>query len=124
MDVIADTSLLFNIYAKDHTGKTFDGMGKAAKLAFAGVALAAVGFGVKAVGAAVEDQKAQAILANTLKNSTGARASDVASVEDWVSKMTLATGVADDELRPALTAAFAVTDGPSLVAIATSNRDV
>ena len=28
------------------------------------------------------------------------------------------------ELRPALAAAFAVTDGPSLVAIATSNRDV
>ena len=29
-----------------------------------------------------------------------------------------------EELRPALEAAFAVTDGPSLVAIATSNRDV
>jgi thiamine pyrophosphate-dependent acetolactate synthase large subunit-like protein len=29
-----------------------------------------------------------------------------------------------DQLRPALAAAFAVTDGPSLVAIATSNRDV
>ena len=29
-----------------------------------------------------------------------------------------------DELRPALEAAFAVTDGPSLVSIATSNRDV
>jgi len=33
--------------------------------------------------------------------------------------------VADaSQLRPALAAAFAVTDGPSLVAIATSSRDV
>lgn len=66
-------------------------------------ALAAVG--VAAVGAAkaaAEDQQAQAVLANTLHKAAGATDAQVAATEDWISKTAAATGVADDQLRPAL----------------------
>jgi hypothetical protein len=53
------------------------------------------------VRAGAEDQKAQEILANTLRNTTRARDADIRSVEDWILKTSLAVGVADDQLRPA-----------------------
>lgn len=70
-------------------------------------ALAAVSF--KAVKAAVEDQAAQALLAKQLQNSTKATKADIAATEDFVTAMSLATGVADDELRPALASLVRVT---------------
>ena len=97
-----DTSLVLNILAKDKASKVIDSIGKKTQLALAGAGFAIGAFATKSVMAASDDQKAAAILATTLKNSTGARARDVSSVENWISKMTLATGVADDELRPAL----------------------
>lgn len=60
------------------------------------------GFVKDAIGGAMADAQAQAILAKTLQNTTGARKRDVAGVEAWINSLTLATGVADDELRPAL----------------------
>lgn len=54
-----------------------------------------------AVKAAIDDEAAQAILANTLKNVTDASDAQVASVEASITAMQRATGVADDELRPA-----------------------
>ena len=85
----------------DSVGKFQSGMAKAgAAAAVAGGAVLA--FGLDAAKAAAEDAKGQAILATALKNSTGARSSDIASVEDWISKTAAATGVADDQLRPAL----------------------
>ena len=82
-------------------GKFHSGMQKAgAVAAVAGAAVLA--FGVSAAQAAAEDAKGQALLATALKNSTGARDSDIASVESWISKTAAATGVADDQLRPAL----------------------
>jgi hypothetical protein len=56
----------------------------------------------KAVAAAIEDQKSQALLAKQLQNTTGASRGTIAATEDFISKMQLATGVADDALRPAL----------------------
>lgn len=77
------------------------GLSKAA--APAAAALVAVGAAaVSAAKAAAEDEQAQAVLANTMQKTTGASAAQVASMEDYISKMTLATGVADDELRPAM----------------------
>ena len=70
-------------------------------------AFAAVGF--SAVKAAVEDQAAQALLAKQLQNSTKATKTDIAATEDFISAMSLATGVADDELRPALASLVRVT---------------
>lgn len=61
--------------------------------------LAAVG--VSAVKAAIEDQKAQALLARQLRTTTKATDAQIKAVERSITAMSLATGVADDELRPA-----------------------
>jgi len=83
------------------TSKWSSGIGKASAVATVG--LAAVGaVMVSGVRAAAEDAQAQALLAKALTNSAGATKSQVAETEDWITKTTLATGVADDKLRPAL----------------------
>ena len=56
----------------------------------------------KAVAAAIEDQKSQALLAKQLENTTGASRMTIAATEDFITQMQFATGVADDALRPAL----------------------
>ena len=67
----------------------------------AGIAAAgmAVKLGVDGVQAAIEDEKAATKLAKTLENV--GLAHDTAKVEDYIDQMQRATGVADDELRPA-----------------------
>jgi len=54
--------------------------------------------------AAIEDEAAAAELARSLKVTTGATNEQIASVEKWITATALATGTADDELRPALAA--------------------
>jgi hypothetical protein len=79
-------------------GKT----GVAVGAAFAAsTALVVAGLG-KAVNAAIEDQKSQALLAKQLENTTGASRMTIAATEDFITQMQFATGVADDALRPAL----------------------
>lgn len=58
--------------------------------------------GGAAAKAAMEDQKSAAELARQLKVSTRATDAQVAATEDLIGKMTLATGVADTDLRTAL----------------------
>jgi len=99
-------------------GKSFDQFSKNAVRAF-GLAAAAVGaFAVKvgkdAVNAAIADQKSQALLANSLRNTVGATNEAIASVEGYISKLQLQVGVADDELRPALSRLAAVTGDVSV----------
>lgn len=55
-----------------------------------------------ATKAAMEDQAAQAKLTGQLDRVTGATTSQIAATDDWITKTSMATGVADDELRPAL----------------------
>ena len=71
-----------------------------------GALTVAAGYSIKA---AIEDSAAQAILAKTLENVTGATDSQVAAIEKQISVMSLATGVADDELRPAFASLVRVT---------------
>ena len=71
-----------------------------------GALTVAAGYSIKA---AVEDSAAQAILAKTLQNVTGATDGQVAAIEKQISVMSLATGVADDELRPAFASLVRVT---------------
>ena len=79
-------------------GKT----GVAVGAAFAAsTALVVAGLG-KAVNAAIADQKSQALLAKQLENTTGASRMTIAATEEFVTQMQFATGVADDQLRPAL----------------------
>jgi hypothetical protein len=53
------------------------------------------------VKAAIEDEAAQAQLAKTLQNVTGATNEQIAAVEASISAMQMQLGVADSELRPA-----------------------
>jgi hypothetical protein len=69
----------------------------------AGLALAAMGaFAFSAVKAFGEDEIAASKLAKTLENTTGASDAQVKSIEDFITKTSIAAAVADDELRPAL----------------------
>ena len=62
-------------------------------------AMAAVGgFAVKA---AIEDQESQVQLAQALKNTVSASDETIAATEKMITQMSRASGVADDELRPA-----------------------
>jgi hypothetical protein len=79
--------------------------GKKAAAAFAVAAAAAVAYGTKlaidGVKAAIEDEQAQLRLAAALKSATGATEAQIQATEDYILKTSLATGVADDQLRPA-----------------------
>jgi large-conductance mechanosensitive channel len=66
------------------------------------------------VKAAVEDEAAQAQLARTLVNVTNATDKQIASVEEQIKKMQMATGVADDELRPAFASLLRGTNNVQL----------
>lgn len=69
----------------------------------AGVALLGIGAAAIVAGkAAAEDAQSQALLANAMTKNAGASKASIAATEDWIAKQSLATGVADDELRPAL----------------------
>ena len=76
-------------------------------------ALAAGAFAAKigydAVKAAMEDQKSQALLANSLRNTVGATDATIAATEKYITAMQSEFGIADDQLRPALAGLAAVT---------------
>ena len=85
-------------------GNKLGEFGKKAAAAFALAAAAAAAYAGKllidGVKAAIEDEKAQVKLAQTLENTTGATREQIKAVEEQILKMSLATGVADDKLRP------------------------
>ena len=107
--------------------KDFGSVGKKLKGVLAGVGLG-VGLGaavsaLKDAGkAAVTDAKSQAVLANALKNTIGANDEVIASVEQSISAWQMASGVADDSLRPAYqslaTATGSVSNANKLMQIA------
>jgi len=67
-----------------------------------GLGLSALVSGLKEVGmAASEDIKSQQLLANQLRNTTGASDEQVAGIEQVINAMQRQVAIADDELRPA-----------------------
>ena len=78
--------------------------GKIAGAAFAAAGVAAAAYAGKllidGVKSAIEDEAAQAKLATTLVNVTGATNAQIAAVESQILKTSLLTGLTDDELRP------------------------
>jgi hypothetical protein len=80
--------------------------GKVAGAAFLAAAAAAgayaVKIGVDGVKAAIADEQSQLKLAQSLEKATGATKDQIAATETSIDKMARATGVADDQLRPAL----------------------
>ena len=90
---------------QNFTNKVDKVVANAAK-AFLGLATAvgtaAFAIGVSAVKAAIEDEKAQASLAQTLRNTTKATDEQIAATEAYIDATQRATGVSDDQLRPSL----------------------
>jgi len=92
--------------AVETNSEKISAFGKKAAAAFAVAAAAAVAYGTKlavdGVKAAIEDEAAQLRLANALRTATGATEGQIKATEDFILKTSLATGVADDSLRPAM----------------------
>jgi len=111
LSILADVDQLKKSLAQangdvDDSSSKISEFGKKAGLAFAAAGLAAATYAVKigidGVKAAIEDEQAQVKLANALKSATGATQAQIAATEDQILKMSLATGVSDSKLRPAL----------------------
>ena len=87
-------------------GGKLEKFGKVAAAAFAAAAAAAAAYAgklaIEGVKAAIEDEAAQRRLALALENVTNATDAQIKAVEEQILKTSLATGVADDKLRPAL----------------------
>jgi len=86
----------------DKMGKVGKMVGAAFVAAAAAAGAYAIKIGIEGVKAAIEDEKAQTQLALALENATGATQAQIKATEQSILQMSLATGVADDELRPAL----------------------
>lgn len=80
----------------------FHGYAKAAGVAVAGGLLAAGAAAIKFARGAAEDEAAASKLAHTMQRAAGATKAQVAQTEDWITAQGKAFGVADDDLRPAL----------------------
>ena len=94
-------------------GRNIDAFAKKSARAFgvaaAASALFAAKIGKDAVDAAIADQKSQALLANSLRNTVGANDAAIASTETYITAMQKQFNVVDDELRPAMAALTAAT---------------
>ena len=90
--------------ATSSAGSSLDSFAKNAALAIGGAFVVdkIVDFGKASVEAAAADAEAQAQLATALKNTAGATDAQVASAEDYISKLSKQAAIADDDLRPAL----------------------
>ena len=76
--------------------------GKKAAIAF-GIAGAAIGaFALAAVKAAAEDETAQTKLQETIRNTTNATAEQIAGIDKYITKQSIATATTDEVIRPAL----------------------
>jgi hypothetical protein len=99
-----------NINKADNEVTTFGDkvtkFGKVAGVAFLAAGAAAAAYAGKlaidGVKAAIEDEAAQAKLATTLRNVTGATDDQIKATEDYVLQQSLLFGITDDELRPSL----------------------
>lgn len=89
--------------ADNALGKFGDSMKKFGLIAAAGVGALAAGIGAAAKSAAA-DQKAFTQLSNTIRNVTGATHKQIKAVDEQIDVMQRATGIADDQLRPAFEA--------------------
>jgi hypothetical protein len=84
-------------------GKRIDAFGKKATKAFAAVGVAtaamAVKIGTDAVKAAIEENRTQQVLANTLRNVAGATDATIKRVDEYIDKQEMLSTVSDSDLR-------------------------
>lgn len=103
-------------------GKSYDHFAAKAAKSFALVGAASLAMatkiGVDSVKAAIEDQKSQALLANSLRNTTGATNAQITALEKHIQKQQLLVAVDENELRPSLavlaTATHSITKAQGL----------
>lgn len=119
----SSTALAFDIIARDKASNTFDKAGRASEglgsklvklakigaAATVGLGAAAAVAGVKFAKMAIEDEASASKLARAMKNNANATRGQIAATEDWITKQGIAYGVADDDLRPALSRLVAAT---------------
>ena len=86
----------------DDTGSRWSKMGGAVKAGIAVAGAVVVSFLKDATEAALADELAQKDLALALRNTVDATDEEIAATEEWIDATARATGVADDQLRPAL----------------------
>jgi hypothetical protein len=75
--------------------------GKKAALAFAAAGAAAGAFAISAVKAAAQDETGRKKLEQTIRSSTKATEAQIAAIDDFITKQSIATATTDDVLRPA-----------------------
>jgi hypothetical protein len=75
--------------------------GKKAAVAFAVAGAAVTAFAVSAVKAAAEDEKGRKSLEQTIRSNTKATDEQIKSIDNYISKQSIATATTDDVLRPA-----------------------
>jgi len=107
LKILADVDKLnkqLNQGEKDVSGfsANIEKFGKMAAAAFAAAGAAALAYTKKAVENAIADEASQRRLIETIKSSTNATAEQIRKVEQYIDITSLAIGVTDDELRPAL----------------------
>lgn len=94
-------------------GKSFDKFARRSAKAFGVAAAASAAFAVKigtdAVQAAIADQKSQALLATSLRNTVGATNTAIAGTENYITSLQKQFSVVDDDLRPAMARLTAAT---------------
>jgi hypothetical protein len=83
-------------------GKAQAAWSQASALAYGVVGSAAAQFAISSVKAAMDDQKAQAVLAKSLQNTVGANEQAIKAAESYIETLMYATNIVDDKLRPAL----------------------
>jgi hypothetical protein len=110
-------------------GDKVSAFGKKAGLAFAAAGAAAAIYAGKllkdGVEAAIADEKANALLANTLRNVAGATDETIEKTLAYTRATELATGVTEDELRPSLNRlTIATGDVQKAIALQTLALDV
>jgi hypothetical protein len=111
LSILADVDQLKKSLAQangdvDNSSSKMGEFSKKAGLAFAAAGAAAGAYAIKlavdGVKAAIEDEAAQVRLAGALKAATGATEAQIKATEAQILKMSLASGVGDEKLRPAL----------------------
>jgi hypothetical protein len=106
LSLLADTKNLTDGLAKgskatEDFGKTIGEAAEKALKAFAVMGAAVVGFSAAFAKAAAEDEAAANKLAETIGAVTTATDAQIKSVEQYITATSLATGITDDNLRPA-----------------------
>jgi len=76
--------------------------GKKAALAFAAAGAAVAAYAYSAVKAAAEDEKSKKSLEQTIRASTQATEDQIAAIDTYITKQSIATATTDEVIRPAL----------------------